>query len=118
ARPSAFPTPSSSSSCDPRWQYYILAQTLLQFLLTAFFQRAAKPVLVELTEKKWKMWQLVGWCVAIPSFLVAAACFLLGLAADRVSPAMVIIGSVAVIVMLLGIGAYAYGAINAWWHHG
>ena len=68
-----------------------------------------KPVLIEATRKRYKLYQLIG--VGI----ILIALVFLGLSIRTESPFLIY---TAAIFIAVGIGVTMVGGVLAWWHHG
>jgi len=64
--------------------------------------KAARPVVIEQTAKRYKLIQLTGALVMVPAFI------------------LVLTGAIEIglVGLLLGLVVYLWGRTLAWWHHG
>lgn len=67
------------------------------------------PQLIEQTEKRWKLCELIGVLMIFSGF--ATAFFGAGFHS-------VLVAAFGLATMLFGIGPYVIGRFGAWWHHG
>ncbi len=79
--------------------------------------REEKPILIEQTTKRWKVWQLAGVGIILLDIIaLLLLTYIFPRPSDVKNPGFAF--AAFAVVLSIGVLVWIYGRVMAWWHHG